>query len=92
MQILVIKKNNFMEKIVKVGYGKVNQVSIGGDLPLAFVGGPCAIESREHALIMAEKIAKICNRKYNHGYINLVTIKTADLPLTAFMVLESMKV
>ena len=62
MQILVIKKNNFMEKIVKVGYGKVNQVSIGGDLPLAFVGGPCAIESREHALIMAEKIAKICNK------------------------------
>ena len=60
MQILVIK-NNFMEKIVKVGYGKVNQVSIG-DLPLAFVGGPCAIENREHALIMAEKIAKICNK------------------------------
>ena len=39
-----------MEKIVKVGYGKVNKVEIGGNLPLAFVGGPCAIETRDHAM------------------------------------------
>tara|TARA_B100001029_G_C15003473_1_gene419608 strand:- start:12 stop:890 length:879 start_codon:yes stop_codon:yes gene_type:complete len=49
-----------MAKIVTVGYGKVNKVKIGGNLPLAFVGGPCAIENRDHAFMMAEKIAEIC--------------------------------
>jgi len=51
-----------MEKIVTVGYGKVNKVKIGGNLPLAFVGGPCAIENRDHAFMMAEKIAEICEK------------------------------
>ena len=51
-----------MEKIVKVGYGKVKKVKIGGNLPLAFVGGPCAIENRDHAFFMAEKIAEICEK------------------------------
>lgn len=51
-----------MEKIVTVGYGKVNKVKIGGNLPLAFVGGPCAIENRDHAFMMAEKIAEICQK------------------------------
>lgn len=51
-----------MEKIVKVGYGKVKKVQIGGNLPLAFVGGPCAIENRDHAFFMAEKIAEICEK------------------------------
>jgi 2-dehydro-3-deoxyphosphooctonate aldolase (KDO 8-P synthase) len=49
-------------KIISVGYGKVAKVPIGGRLPLAFIGGPCAIESRDHALKMAERISKICNR------------------------------
>ena len=51
-----------MEKIVKVGYGKVKKVEIGGNLPLVFVGGPCAIETRDHAMLMAEKIATICTK------------------------------
>ncbi len=50
------------KKIVQIGYGDVDKVSIGGDHPLAFVGGPCAIENRDHALLMAEKIAEICNK------------------------------
>ncbi len=50
------------QKIVKVGYGNVNKIEIGGTRPLVFVGGPCAIESREHALIMAESISKICGK------------------------------
>tara|TARA_B100000963_G_scaffold51636_1_gene39820 strand:- start:4828 stop:5712 length:885 start_codon:yes stop_codon:yes gene_type:complete len=48
------------EKIVKVGYGNLNKIEIGGTRPLAFIGGPCAIESRDHALIMAESISEIC--------------------------------
>lgn len=50
------------QKIVKVGYGNVNKIEIGGTRPLVFVGGPCAIESREHALIMAESISEICSK------------------------------
>ena len=49
------------QKIVTVGYGDV-KVQIGGTLPLAFVGGPCAIENRDHALFMAESIAEICEK------------------------------
>ena len=50
------------KKIVSIGYGKVKKVKIGSDLPLAYVGGPCAIETKDHALFMAEKISKICNK------------------------------
>ena len=50
------------QKIVTVGYGDVKKVQIGGTLPLAFVGGPCAIENRDHALYMAESIAEICEK------------------------------
>ena len=43
-----------------VGYGDVNKVAIGSNQPLAFIGGPCAIESREHAHMMAELIGEVC--------------------------------
>jgi len=51
-----------VNKIIEVGYGKVNKVRIGDKLPLAFIGGPCAIESRDHAFMMAEAIGKICQK------------------------------
>jgi len=50
------------KKVIKVGYGNVEPVEIGGQLPLAFIGGPCAIESRDHAFKMADEIGKICER------------------------------
>lgn len=49
-------------KILEVGYGTVDKVKIGGRLPLAFIGGPCAIENRDHAFKMAEAIGEICRR------------------------------
>ena len=49
-------------KIVNVGYGKVSTVKIGARLPLVFIGGPCAIESRDHAFFMADRIKKICKK------------------------------
>jgi 2-dehydro-3-deoxyphosphooctonate aldolase (KDO 8-P synthase) len=53
----------FMDKaIIEVGYGKVSKVQIGGNNPLVLIGGPCAIESREHAFKMADEIGEICNR------------------------------
>lgn len=39
---------------------KVNEISIGGDLPFALVAGPCQLESLEHARMLAEKIAEAC--------------------------------
>lgn len=50
------------KKIVEVGYGSVEKVKIGDRLPLVFIGGPCAIENREHAFMMAKEIYKICRR------------------------------
>ncbi len=35
---------------------------IGNDLPLAFIAGPCALESRNHALEVAEILKDIANR------------------------------
>jgi len=51
-----------MVKKLIVGYGDVKKVSIGDAEPLAFIGGPCAIESREHALMMADLIGEVCEK------------------------------
>lgn len=40
------------KKIISVGYGDVKPIQIGGHLPLVYVGGPCAIESKDHAFKM----------------------------------------
>lgn len=49
-------------KNIEIGYGNVKKVSVGEGLPLAFFGGPCAIESRDHAFYMAEAIGEICQK------------------------------
>ena len=49
-------------KIVKIGYGKVPKIKVGAKMPLALIGGPCAIESRDHTLKMASLIKKICDQ------------------------------
>jgi 2-dehydro-3-deoxyphosphooctonate aldolase (KDO 8-P synthase) len=48
-------------KIISVGYGSVKKVKIGSDLPLVYIGGPCAIESKDHSFKIASNIQKICN-------------------------------
>jgi len=50
------------KQTIEVGYGAVDRVKIGEGLPLAFIGGPCAIESREHAFKMAGLIGDVCQR------------------------------
>ena len=49
------------DKQIEIGYGAVHKVKIGRSLPLVFIGGPCAIESKEHCIIMAEQIKKVCD-------------------------------
>ena len=34
----------------------------GNDLPFALIAGPCALESRDHALFMAEKLGRLTER------------------------------
>lgn len=51
-----------INKIVEVGYGEVEKVTIGDKNQLAYIGGPCAIESHDHTLFMAEQIQLIANR------------------------------
>ena len=41
---------------------KVRSVTIGETAPLAFLGGPYAIESNDHARMMAERIGAICDK------------------------------
>ena len=48
-------------KVIEIGYGDVKRVRIGGNDKLVLIGGPCAIENRDHALMMADRIAKICD-------------------------------
>lgn len=47
-------------KIIEIGYGSVNKVNVGNNLPLVFIGGPCAIENKDHAFKMAVQIDRIC--------------------------------
>ena len=43
------------DKIITVG-----DIAIGGTNPFALITGPCQLESRDHAFVMAEKIAEAC--------------------------------
>ncbi len=38
---------------------KIGNVTVGNDLPFVLIAGPCAIESRDHALDMSEKLVKL---------------------------------
>ena len=51
-----------VNNVIEIGYGTVNKVKIGGSEPLVFIGGPCAIESQSHALMMADKIGEVCEK------------------------------
>ena len=40
----------------------VGNVTFGNDLPFVLIAGPCQMESREHALEMAETLTNLCNK------------------------------
>ena len=54
--------SNIIQKEFSIGYGNVRKVKIGKFNPLVFIGGPCAIESEKHSLMMASRIKKICEK------------------------------
>src|SRR3546814_7242875 len=59
--IVIAEEITTPQKHVQVG-----NVSIGNDLPLVLIAGPCQIESLDHALMMADKIATACARSEEH--------------------------
>jgi 2-dehydro-3-deoxyphosphooctonate aldolase (KDO 8-P synthase) len=42
---------------------RVGAIAVGGGRPLVLIGGPCAIEDEKHALMTAERLAKIAADK-----------------------------
>ena len=43
------------QKTVKIG-----DIEIGDNKPIAFITGPCQLENRDHAMMMADKISRLC--------------------------------
>jgi 2-dehydro-3-deoxyphosphooctonate aldolase (KDO 8-P synthase) len=41
---------------------KVKNIKIGNDIPFTLIAGPCQMESRDHALMMAEELTKITEK------------------------------
>src|SRR5580692_5240630 len=46
-----------MHKHIKTG-----NVTFGNDLPFVLIAGPCQMESRDHALMMVEKLAALAKK------------------------------
>jgi len=51
-----------MIREVRIGGGDVREVVVAEDRPLVLIGGPCAIESRDHTLRMAESLVEITDQ------------------------------
>lgn len=47
---------------------KVRNVTFGNDLPFVLIAGPCQMETRDHAMMMAENLAKL-TEKLGIGFI-----------------------
>lgn len=47
---------------VKTKSFNIGDITIGGDAPFVLIAGPCQIEGLDHALMMAQKIAKACEK------------------------------
>ena len=41
---------------------QINNISISNDLPMVLIAGPCQMETRDHAFMMAENIKKIADK------------------------------
>lgn len=46
----------------KIRHIKIHDITMGNDLPFVLIAGPCQVESRDHALFMADKLIDITQR------------------------------
>lgn len=56
---MVVKRKTNGIEIIPAG-SPIHELKIGGGAPLALISGPCVIESREHAIFLAQEICRIC--------------------------------
>ena len=49
-------------KIISIQTPGGNTIEIGGNGDLVLIAGPCAIESYDHSMKMADLIGKVCNQ------------------------------
>ncbi|MDR1910433.1 MAG: 3-deoxy-8-phosphooctulonate synthase, partial [Holosporales bacterium] len=40
----------------------IGSFQVGSDLPLTLIAGPCTLESRDHVLMMAERLATLTQK------------------------------
>ncbi len=52
--------SNKREPLLNQPHIEIGGIKIGNDLPFVLIAGPCQIEGRDHALMMAERIARAC--------------------------------
>ena len=41
---------------------KIGDIEIGENQPIAFITGPCQLENRDHAMMIADKISRLCEK------------------------------
>ncbi|MDI7775600.1 3-deoxy-8-phosphooctulonate synthase [Asticcacaulis sp. EMRT-3] len=58
--MMSIQPQHVKTRVIEVGDFGQPKIKIGGDEPFALIAGPCQIESLDHALMMAERIAEAC--------------------------------
>jgi len=56
---------------------KIGNVTFGNDLPLTLIAGPCQMESRDHAMMMAESLVKL-TKKLGMGFIYKTSFDKAN--------------
>ena len=56
----------------------VGEVPFGGDNPIAFIMGPCQLENRDHAMMMAERVANACVPTGSNLSLKPATIRRTD--------------
>jgi len=66
-----------MAKHVKIELPKGGTMTIGNDLPLTILAGPCALESRAHALEMSAALKEIAD-KYKIGIVYKTSFDKAN--------------
>src|ERR1700731_1561297 len=66
-----------MHKHVEIDLPKGGAITIGNDLPLTIIAGPCQLESRAHALEMSAALAEIA-AKFKIGLIYKTSFDKAN--------------
>ena len=62
---------------LKQNYVDIGPVKFGNDLPIVLILGPCQLESRDHALFMAEQL-KLIGKRLDIGVVYKTSFDKAN--------------